>query len=105
MVRAKRRRRFEATRQGAAIGMLVAALERKTDQWRRRSPRLGGLIGWIPSVEKGYAHRPVYVQRFFRRELSFAETAVVFNWPTFCRWPIAPHRTLCLDRDWRRVYN
>ena len=30
-------------------------------------------------VENGYAQQPVYVQRFFRRELSFAETAVVFS--------------------------
>ncbi len=30
-------------------------------------------------VEDGYAQQPVYVQRFFRRELGFAETAVVFN--------------------------
>jgi superfamily II DNA or RNA helicase len=30
-------------------------------------------------VENGYAHPPKYVQRFFRRELGFAETAVVFN--------------------------
>jgi hypothetical protein len=30
-------------------------------------------------VENGFAHAPVYVQRFFQRELGFAETAVVFN--------------------------
>jgi hypothetical protein len=30
-------------------------------------------------VDSGYAHEPLYVQRFFERELSFAETAVVFN--------------------------
>jgi hypothetical protein len=30
-------------------------------------------------VEDGFAHEPVYVRRFFRRELGFAETAVVFN--------------------------
>ena len=30
-------------------------------------------------VENGFAHEPVYVQRFFKRELGFAETAVVFN--------------------------
>jgi Domain of unknown function (DUF3883) len=30
-------------------------------------------------VESGFAHAPAYVQRFFRRELGFAETAVVFN--------------------------
>ncbi len=30
-------------------------------------------------VDGGYAQPPVYVQRFFRRELGFAETAVVFN--------------------------
>jgi hypothetical protein len=30
-------------------------------------------------VENGFAREPVYVQRFFQRELGFAETAVVFN--------------------------
>lgn len=30
-------------------------------------------------VEAGFAHQPVYVQRFFKRELGFAETAIVFN--------------------------
>jgi hypothetical protein len=30
-------------------------------------------------VEAGFAREPVYIQRFFQRELGFAETAVVFN--------------------------
>ena len=30
-------------------------------------------------VESGFAHPPVYVREFFRREIGFAETAVVFN--------------------------
>lgn len=30
-------------------------------------------------VEGGYAQAPVYVRRFFSRELGFAETAVVFD--------------------------
>ena len=30
-------------------------------------------------VEHGFAHTPLYVRRFFGRELGFAETAVVFN--------------------------
>jgi superfamily II DNA or RNA helicase len=30
-------------------------------------------------VENGFARQPVYVQRFIKRELGFAETAVVFN--------------------------
>ncbi len=30
-------------------------------------------------VEGGFAHAPVYVRRFFQRELGFGETAVVFN--------------------------
>jgi hypothetical protein len=30
-------------------------------------------------IENGFAHEPSYVQRFFKRELGFAETAVVFN--------------------------
>lgn len=33
----------------------------------------------IVRVEAGYASEPVYVRRFFTRELGFAETAVVFN--------------------------
>jgi SNF2 family DNA or RNA helicase len=30
-------------------------------------------------IESGFVHAPVYVQRFFQRELGFAETAVVFD--------------------------
>jgi hypothetical protein len=30
-------------------------------------------------IEHGYAQAPLYVRRFFGRELGFAETAVVFN--------------------------
>jgi len=30
-------------------------------------------------VEQGFAHAPLYVQRFFDRDISFAETAVVFD--------------------------
>jgi hypothetical protein len=30
-------------------------------------------------VEAGLARAPIYVQRFFERELGFADTAVVFN--------------------------
>jgi hypothetical protein len=33
----------------------------------------------IVRVDAGFAHAPVYVQRFFQRELGFAETAIVFN--------------------------
>lgn len=33
----------------------------------------------IVQVDEGFAHEPVYVRRFFARELGFAETAVVFN--------------------------
>ena len=33
----------------------------------------------IVRVEDGFAHEPVYVQQFFKRELGFAETAIVFN--------------------------
>ena len=33
----------------------------------------------LVSVEDGAAHEPVYVRRFFQRELGFAETAVVFD--------------------------
>jgi hypothetical protein len=30
-------------------------------------------------VDSGFAHEPIYIQNFFRRELGFAETAVVFD--------------------------
>jgi hypothetical protein len=33
----------------------------------------------LVQVENGYAREPIYVRRFFKRELGFAETAVVFN--------------------------
>ncbi|PBB91719.1 RNA helicase [Mesorhizobium sp. WSM3864] len=33
----------------------------------------------IVQIDDGYIHQPVYVRRFFNRELGFAETAVVFN--------------------------
>ena len=33
----------------------------------------------IVQVSAGFAHEPVYVRKFFRRELGFAETAIVFN--------------------------
>jgi superfamily II DNA or RNA helicase len=33
----------------------------------------------IVQVKAGFAHYPVYVRRFFQRELGFAETAVAFN--------------------------
>ena len=33
----------------------------------------------LVKVENGFAHRPIYVERFFNRELGFAETAIVFN--------------------------
>lgn len=30
-------------------------------------------------IDNGFAHEPAYIQRFFQRELGFAETAVVLN--------------------------
>ncbi len=33
----------------------------------------------IVQVDSGFAREPVYVRQFFKRELGFAETAVVFN--------------------------
>ncbi len=33
----------------------------------------------IVRVVSGFAHEPVYVRRFFQRDLQFAETAVVFD--------------------------
>ena len=33
----------------------------------------------LVKVQHGFAHQPVYVKRFFRRGLGFAETAIVFN--------------------------
>jgi hypothetical protein len=33
----------------------------------------------IVQIDNGFIHEPVYIRRFFNRELGFAETAVVFN--------------------------
>jgi hypothetical protein len=33
----------------------------------------------LVQVDGGFAREPVYVRQFFKRELGFAETAVVFN--------------------------
>jgi hypothetical protein len=33
----------------------------------------------LVKVQDGFAHQPVYVSRFFQRDLGFAETAIVFN--------------------------
>jgi len=33
----------------------------------------------VVQVDGGFAREPVYVRQFFKRELGFAETAVVFN--------------------------
>ncbi|WP_353654465.1 DUF3883 domain-containing protein [Mesorhizobium sp. C089B] len=33
----------------------------------------------IVQIDAGFVREPVYVRRFFNRELGFAETAVVFN--------------------------
>jgi predicted nucleic acid-binding protein len=33
----------------------------------------------LVKVENGFAHQPVYVKRFFRREPGFGETAIVFD--------------------------
>jgi hypothetical protein len=33
----------------------------------------------LVKVESGFAHQPVYIQRFFEREPGFSETAVVFD--------------------------
>jgi hypothetical protein len=33
----------------------------------------------IVQVDAGFARQPVYVRRFFQRELGFAETAVAFD--------------------------
>jgi hypothetical protein len=35
----------------------------------------------LVTVRDGFAHEPVYIKRFFLRELGFAETAIVFNLP------------------------
>jgi superfamily II DNA or RNA helicase len=43
-------------------------------------------------VDQGTPHRPVYVQRFFQRELGFAETAVVFNIGDLLSLALEPHR-------------
>jgi len=41
-------------------------------------------------VENGFAHSPVYLQKFFTRELGFAETAVVFDFDDLARLGRAP---------------
>ena len=33
----------------------------------------------LVQVENGVARQPIYVQEFFKRELGFAETAVIFS--------------------------
>ena len=34
----------------------------------------------LVSVSNGFAHQPIYVQRFVEREPGFGESAVVFDW-------------------------
>lgn len=41
-------------------------------------------------IDSGFVHEPVYVQRFFDRELSFAETAVVLDLKKLARAGFAP---------------
>ena len=54
-------------------------------------------------VESGFAHEPVYVRRFFQRELGFAETAVVFNLADLLSlaYPPPGKRTRCPIRSRR----
>ena len=58
--------RFHAFRRELALGDEL--LDRVDSRPRRR-----------PSVDGGFAREPVYVRQFIKRELGFAETAVVFN--------------------------
>ena len=37
------------------------------------------ILASLNAPENGFAHQPVYVRRFFHRELGFAEIAIVFN--------------------------
>ena len=46
--------------------------------WPRSMRRRLLSLAIVP-VDGGFAREPVYVRRFFKRELGFAETAVVFN--------------------------
>jgi hypothetical protein len=50
-------------------------------------------------VEAGFAHQPVYIQRFFKRELGFAETAVVFNIDQLLHSAIASHGGLASESE------
>ena len=48
----------------------------------------------LVKVESGFAHQPVYVQRFFERELGFSETAVVFDIAKLVSsYPLVPDET------------
>jgi hypothetical protein len=44
----------------------------------------------IVQVDGGFAREPVYVRRFFGRELGFAETAVVFDIATLMASGLPP---------------
>ena len=48
----------------------------------------------LVKVESGFAHQPVYVQRFFDREPGFSETAVVFDIAKLVSsYPLVPDET------------
>ena len=49
-------------------------------------------------VDGGFAHEPLYVQRFFVRELGFAETAVVFDIADLESLAMSPYRGLAPKR-------
>ena len=55
-------------------------------------------------VANGFSHEPIYVRRFFKRELGFAETAVVFNIDDLVSLGRGPHvRTESQTRGGGRV--
>jgi hypothetical protein len=44
----------------------------------------------IVQIDRGFAREPVYIRRFFNRELGFAETAVVFDIATLVASGVSP---------------
>jgi len=45
----------------------------------------------IVRIDNGYVHEPVYVRGFFRREMEFSETAIVFDVEKLIAMGRAPH--------------
>lgn len=54
----------------------------------------------IVQVDQGFAREPIYVRRFFSRELGFAETAVVFNIAELVSMGSSPGKRESGEREW-----